>query len=147
MKVKNILLVDDDDEDREFFTSVICQIDPSIIVSTACSKEELFSQLETLRPDVLFIDSFLDYESGISGVTEIRNRLDLSDLPIIMYSGSADTRNIQNAFIAGISLYVVKPQSLHEMKTVLNGVLSIEWAERKPGTREYYIDGVLKSCE
>lgn len=147
MKVKNILLVDDDGEDREFFTNVICQIDPEINVSTAASKQELFSELEKLPPDLLFIDSFLNYESGISGITEIRSRPDFKQLPIIMYSGSADTRNMKQAFQAGASLYVVKPQSIQEMKCVLQGVLTIDWDQRETTLHEYYIDGILKACD
>lgn len=147
MKVKTILLVDDDSEDREFFISMIGQIDPTINVTIACSKIELFSLLRTVKPDLLFMDSYLDYESGILGITEIRVLPDLAELPIIMYTGSSDSKNIQNAFLAGASLYIVKPQSLQEMKTVLQQVLSIEWKERKSATKEYYIDGVLKNCE
>lgn len=147
MKVKNILLVDDDDDDRDFFISVIGQIDPSIKVTTACSKQDLFTALREVQPDLLFLDSFLDYESSISGVTEIRNQSELAALPIIMYSGSADTRNMKEAFLAGASLYVVKPQSIQEMKTVLQQVLCIQWEEREPSIKEYYIDGILKACE
>lgn len=147
MNVKNILLVDDDAEDREFFISVVCQIDPAIKVATASGKEELFSELQKQQPDLLFIDSFLNYESGISGITEIRNQSELVNLPIVMYSGSADTRNMKQAFAAGASLYVVKPQSLQEMKCVLQEVLHIDWNQRGTGIKEYYIDGVIKPCE
>ena len=63
MQVKQILIVDDDAEDSEFFTIAVSQVDPTIQVAVTNSKEGLFHQLRRGSPCILFIDSFIHYES------------------------------------------------------------------------------------
>lgn len=139
MLPKNILIVDDDVEDCEFFILVMKQIDPQITVSTVSSNEELFLHLEQDIPDILFVDSFIQHESGLASIQEIRKRGQFLKLPIIMYTGSDDLQNVSNAFSVGASSYIVKPPILKEVKAVLESTLQQDWKIETP--KQYYLDG------
>lgn len=139
MQIKNILIVDDDPEDSDFFKTVVNQINQGIKVITASSKKELFLSLEQNTPDLLFIDSFIQFDSGLASIPEIRGANNFQHLPIIMYTGSADLKNINAAFAVGASAYIVKPHSLAEIKSVVQKVLEQDWT--KPIQRQYYVDG------
>lgn len=140
MKIKNILLVDDDVEDSEFFTSVVQQIDPAIIVMIASSKEELFQHLQKDKPHIIFMDSFLQNESGQQSIQEIRAHPDFTQLPIIMYTGASDADSITSAFKIGASFYIVKPHSLAEIKKVLQIILHEDWDVSNSPQKQYYMN-------
>lgn len=139
MQPKNILIVDDDMEDCEFFTFVVKQINPEITVSTVSSNEELFLHLEQKLPDLLFVDSFIQHESGLASIEKLRKSDRFLNLPIIMYTGSDDLQNVSNAFSAGASSYIVKPPILKEIKAVLENTLHQNWEKSTP--KQYYLDG------
>jgi len=139
MLPKNILLVDDDPDDCEFFTIVAEQIHPEINVSTVSSNDALFLHLEQQTPDILFIDAFIQHESGLASIAKIRKENRFKLLPVVMYTGSADLQNVANAFVAGASGYIVKPHTLAEVKSVLQTTLQRDWEH--PAPKQYYLDG------
>jgi CheY-like chemotaxis protein len=139
METKNILIVDDDPEDCEFFIMAVEQIHPEIKVSAVNSNVELFLHLEQHTPDYLFIDAFIQHESGLTSIQKIRKENRFQQIPVIMYTGSSDLKNVANAFAAGASAYIVKPNSLAEIKTVLQTVFQQDW--EKPMLKQYYLNG------
>ncbi len=145
MQPKNILIVDDDLEDCEFFTLVVKQIHPDIIVSIVSSTEELFLHLEQQTPDFLFVDAFIQHQSGLASIQKIRNNNKFNHVPIVMYTGSDDLQNVTNAFAAGASSYIVKPHTLSEIKSVLEMILHQDW--EKPRPKQYYLDGKFHTIE
>lgn len=142
MQVKNILIVDDDNEDSEFFTTVVQQINPGIEVQVATSKKGLFEKLEQQVPDLLFIDSFLQKDSGHSSIKEMKEDPRFRTLPVVMYTGAADMKNIKLAFEAGASVYIVKPHTLSEIKSVLQTVLQKPWDDPHL-PKQYYLNNTF----
>ncbi len=140
MLIKNILLVDDDAEDSEFFTTVVQQMSREIKVTVASKKEELFEYLHQDKPDIVFIDSFLQNESGHQSIQQIRANPGFAQLPVIMYTGATDTKSITSAFEMGASSYIVKPHSLAEIKKVLQILLHIDWDVNSSPQKQYYVN-------
>ncbi len=140
MLIKNILLVDDDAEDSEFFTTVVQQMSREIKVTVASNKEELFEYLQQDKPDIIFIDSFLQNESGHQSIREIRANPDFAKLPVIMYTGASDAESITSAFEMGASSYIVKPHSLAEIKKVLQIILHKDWDVNSLPQKQYYMN-------
>lgn len=147
MSIKNILIVDDDAEDSEFFTTVVQQIAPAIRVVVASNNEELFKYLQQDRPEIVFIDSFLQNEPGHQSIHEIRANPGFAQLPIIMYTGAADAKSIALAFEMGASSYVVKPHSLAEMKRVLQIILHKDWDVNSSPQKQYYMNQEFHNLE
>jgi len=140
MAIKNILLVDDDAEDSEFFATVVQRMDPAIRVTVASNKEELFQHLQQDKPGIVFIDSFLQNESGHQSIQEIRANPAFAELPIIMYTGASDAESITSAFERGASGYIVKPHSLAEIKKVLQIILHKDWDVNSSPQKQYYMN-------
>ncbi len=122
MLIKNILLVDDDAEDSEFFTTVVQQMSREIKVTVASKKEELFEYLQQDKPDIVFIDSFLQNESGHQSIREIRANPGFAKLPVIMYKGA-------------------------EIKKVLQILLHIDWDVNSSPQKQYYVNQQFHNLE
>lgn len=137
--IKQILIVDDDKEDSEFFSMVVNEIGSQIKVAIAESRKELFSALEAAVPDLLFIDSFIQHESGVESISEIRKDVQFKELPIIMYTGASSMENIRKAFQCGASSYVVKPHSIEEIRKVLKQLLNKNWHQHGDRPKQYYL--------
>lgn len=147
MNIKRILVVDDDPEDSEFFITVVHQIDPSIKVAEALTKEEMFRQLNQDIPDLIFIDSFLQQDSGLEIIKSLSSNPSFTGLPVIMYTGSSDHKNIRAAFAAGASSYIIKPHSPAEIKAVLQKLFDMNWNAGNAVVKQYYSDQQFQSFE
>ena len=146
MQVHKILIVDDDSDDSEFFTEVIHEINPSIEVKITDSKHGLFNELSRETPDLIFIDSLIQNESGIDGIKELKSDINLSGIPVIMYTGSSDTRNIATAMKAGAVAYITKPDTMDGIRQVLNKVLHRDWV-KQPKPQQVFINGAFRDYE
>ena len=87
----NILLADDDIDDRFFFEKALKEI--PIVTSLFIVKdgEELMDYLEvnaTHLPDVLFLDLSMPRKSGFECLTEIKENTAMIKMPVIMFSTS-----------------------------------------------------------
>jgi DNA-binding response OmpR family regulator len=147
MLIKNILLVDDDAEDSEFFSTVVQQMSREIRVTVASKKEELFQHLQQDKPEIVFIDSFLQNESGLQSIQEIRATPGFAQLPVIMYTGASDAKSISSAFEMGASSYIVKPHSLAEIKKVLQIILHKDWDVNSSPQKQYYMNQQFHNIE
>jgi CheY-like chemotaxis protein len=83
-----ILFVDDD---RDFLAAQEAYFGSrGHAVHTAESGEEALQLLETLTPDIIFLDLMMErYDSGFRLAYELRKREPLVDTPIVMLSGVA----------------------------------------------------------
>ncbi|HEY0731820.1 MAG TPA: response regulator [Chitinophagaceae bacterium] len=146
MQVHKILIVDDDSDDSEFFTEVIHEINPGIEVKITDSKEGLFKELSRETPDLIFIDSLIQNESGIDGIKQLKADVKLSHIPVIMYTGSSDERNIATAMKEGAAAYITKPDTMDGIRQVLNKVLLRDW-ESDPKPQQLFINGSFRDYE
>jgi CheY-like chemotaxis protein len=137
--IRHIMLADDDMEDRELFALVVAEIDPSIRVSLVGSKTELLHHLEETVPDLLFLDSFLQHESGLTSIGEIRKLPAQTNLPIVMYTGSSRKEDIHTAFAHGASAYVVKPGTMKQIRAVVTHLMQQNWSEPLGVKQQYYL--------
>ena len=142
MTVQNIVLVDDDQEDGEFFMEAIGQIDRSIDVYVAESEADLLDSIRRRIPDMLFIDSFLQDQRGSDVVGRIKQMPEFASLVVVMYTGAMDGAATKRAFDAGAHCYIVKPPTHKEVKqvlgTVINAARSGDLSQLK---HQYYSDG------
>jgi DNA-binding NtrC family response regulator len=147
MQVNKILIVDDDAEDSEFFTEVLSNINPEISVCVASTRDQLFECLEAAVPDLVFMDSFIQHESGLDSMRQIKGNEKLVSIPVIMYTGSSDWNHISSAFHAGASAYIVKPDTLNGIRDVLQEVLKQDWNDPGSSRKQYFINGKGKTFE
>ena len=126
--VLNVLLADDDLDDRFFFDKILKEIPISTSLKTVNNGEQLMNYLnENLHklPDVLFLDLSMPRKTGFECLSEIKENIDLRHLPVIMFTTSftrgADLeQNLKNTLLKmGARDYIRKPNEYEELKNII----------------------------
>ena len=146
----NILLADDDLDDRIFFDKAIKEIPVNTTLSTVNNGEELMEYLTknvNMLPDVLFLDLSMPRKTGFECLAEIKENERLKALPVIMFTTSF-TRGIDLEENLKITLsrmgsrdYIRKPGDFEEYKSVIHQALIKVMEKLNPG--QYMPEGSL----
>ncbi|AIZ41248.1 response regulator [Cellulophaga baltica] len=126
----NIALADDDEDDRLLFKDAIEEIKIKTKLSLFTNGKELMDYLvlpNVILPEVIFLDLNMPIKNGMQCLKEIRENPKLSDLSVAIYSTSSSERDIEDTFINGANVYINKPNSFGELKTVIEKVLQLNW--------------------
>jgi CheY-like chemotaxis protein len=122
-----VLNVDDDQEDREFFCDALREIDPSITCLIAGSGMEALSLLQKVKPlpDYIFLDINMPMMDGKQCLKALKSLAELESIPVIMYSTSTDTREIQECYKLGAEDFLIKPHSFEKLVNDLNSIFAL----------------------
>jgi CheY-like chemotaxis protein len=132
----NILLADDDEDDRLFFKEAFAEIKIKTNVQTVNDGVELMNYLQNkdnILPHILFLDLNMPLKSGLECLKEIRETKSLKDLSVAIYSTSGSEEDIEKTFIKGANVYIKKPNDFSTLKRVLSEVVSINWQYHTSG--------------
>ena len=132
----NIVLADDDEDDRLFFTDAFNELKINTKVATYNDGVELMDYLnidDCILPDILFLDLNMPRKSGKECLEEIRNNNKFDDVAIAIYSTSSSEDDIENTFISGANIYIKKPNDFSLLKKVLSEVVTINWQYHTSG--------------
>ena len=135
----NIILADDDRDDRLFFTDAFDELGMNTKVNTYNDGVELMDFLnseDAIMPNVLFLDLNMPKKSGIECLNEIKANSKMSEIAIAIYSTSASEEDIEETFVLGANIYIKKPSDFKALKKVLAEVVSINW--------QYHTNGLNK---
>lgn len=133
----NVILADDDPDDRELFEEAITELNSEIYFYAKEDGIELMNHLnddENQVPDVLFLDMNMPRKNGKKCLEEIRNNPKYKQLSVIIYSTSSNPRDIMEAYNMGANLYIHKPNSYTELLAILKIIFSLNWEEYRPKT-------------
>lgn len=134
-----IILADDDEDDRLFFTDAFDELGMNTKVTTFNDGVELMDYLNqenAVLPNVLFLDLNMPIKNGIECLTEIKANSKMQEVAIAIYSTSASEEDIEETFVLGANIYIKKPSSFKDLKKVLSEVVSINW--------QYHTNGLNK---
>jgi len=135
----HLILADDDEDDRLFFTDAFSELRINTRVNTFNDGVELMNYLNkegSLMPNVLFLDLNMPKKTGIECLIEIKNNEKMSGIAIVIYSTSASEEDIEKTFVLGANIYIKKPDSFKKLKKILSEVVSINW--------QYHTNGLNK---
>ena len=125
--VLNILLADDDADDRLFFKEAMEEINLDTMVSFVNDGSQLMyflNQPEIHLPHFLFLDINMPIKNGMECLKEIRRNDRFRNMMIVIYSTSGSENDIQEALLNGANVYLKKPNNFAELKSSLAKVLS-----------------------
>src|SRR5690242_19258303 len=98
-KSTHILFSDDDTDDALLFTQAADLMTSSILLSFAEDGEQLMRYLsKEMLPDMIFLDLNMPVKNGLECLREIRSDKKLDWLPIIVYTTSANPKDIDACF-------------------------------------------------
>jgi CheY-like chemotaxis protein len=131
-----VVLADDDEDDRLFFTEAFEELKIQTKVDTYKDGVELMNALnhsESVLPNILFLDLNMPKKSGMECLLEIKSNGRFKDIAIAIYSTSASEEDIENTFVNGANIYIKKPSDFNNLKNVLSDVVTINWQYHTSG--------------
>ncbi len=123
----NVLIADDDDDDYLILSIAIAETSFTVMLKRAENGEILMKLLNEDIPDILFLDLLMPCQDGKKCLKEIRANKKYDTLPIIVYSSLNDLETTEYCYREGSNLYVIKPNSIGDLKSILERILSIDW--------------------
>ena len=124
----HIILADDDEDDRLFFTDAFEELKINTKVRTYYLNSE-----DALLPEILFLDLNMPKKNGIECLDEIKNNPKLSNIAVAIYSTSSSEEHIEETFVKGANIYIKKPSDFGALKKVLSDVVTINWQYQTSG--------------
>ena len=122
----NVFLADDDSDDRTFFSDALREIPIQTTISEFNNGVDLMASLlsnNAEKPDVIFLDLKMPMMDGFECLADIRDLEKYADTPVIIYSTSYHPKEITRLNEMGASLYLQKPSSYNQLKTLLHKCL------------------------
>lgn len=138
--INHVVLADDDQDHGFLFQLVLHQVDPGKRLTIIRDGEELMLFLSQEVPDLLFLDLNMPCKHGLECLKEIREQLQLHDLPIVVYSSSTYMTDIQRSYIHKADLYIVKPFNSFHLKNALESILTTDWRKKFSQQKHYFIN-------
>lgn len=125
MKKITILLVDDMEEYKKHFLSVLKHENDFQIVGTASSGKEAVSLAKELKPDIILMDIQMEHDkAGIYATKEILKAL--SDTKIIILTIHGDEENIIEGYEAGICDFLLKTSESYEIISAIRDAMDLK---------------------
>ena len=126
MKEKNSILVVDDDQDcRDFATAVLS---PCYQVRTVCSVDQCLEQIQQEKPDLIMLDVMMTgLSDGLDLAKSIREKPETSDIPLIMLTGVNEVYDyrtqVETSFFPH-DRWLDKPVKPDVLLNAINGLLA-----------------------
>ncbi|WP_290846660.1 response regulator [Flavobacterium sp.] len=126
----NVMLADDDADDRMFFQEALEST--SIKHNLTLFKDgfelmDYFLDQESELPHILFLDLNMPGKSGVQCLDELRAIPRLRDMSIAIYSTSGADRDIEDTLAKGANVYIQKPSNFDKLRKVISHVLKTNW--------------------
>ena len=124
-KCIRFLLADDDADDVSIFKEVLQEVSPSANFMAAADGQEALEILkhqQTNFPDIIFLALTMPRMSGKECLTALKSDAQLQRIPVIMYTTSSQSKDIEETMQKGALCFITKPSSVNELKTILSSI-------------------------
>jgi two-component system KDP operon response regulator KdpE len=135
---RKILVIDDDPEILEFLDLLITRAGARAV--TASTAAEGLRQFYAFRPDLVILDLMMPHMSGWDVCGRIR---ELSDVPVMMLTALADTRDIARGLESGADDYLTKPFASQVLLARMRALLRRSMLAESLSPSHTYDDGHL----
>lgn len=121
----DVIIADDDEDDIALFQEAIANITDRIKVTKVADGMQLMQKLKSsYLPDLIFLDLNMPRLNGFECLSEISSISDLKDIPIIIYSTSANHDQIEKTYNQGATFYLQKPSTFIDIKILLQKIFT-----------------------
>jgi PleD family two-component response regulator len=142
-KPLNIILADDDEDDRELFMEAMQEIAPQVKVTLCEDGNKLMNYLfnkNTPLPDLIFLDLNMPLKNGNQCLKDIRSNEAMKGIPVIIYSTSQNQDHIDKTFLSGANFYFPKANSFSDTKAIMERIMNFSWtAFMKPQKNNFVL--------
>jgi DNA-binding NtrC family response regulator len=120
---REILLIDDDADELEVFTSALHSFDVTIVCTLAKNLDEALDFLKYSSPAYIFIDFNMPNQNGLECLSEIKKISKLEQSRIILYSNYISEEINKQAIALGAYNCIKKPNMIHVLAKNLKEIL------------------------
>jgi CheY-like chemotaxis protein len=120
--IQHLMLIDDDEDDREIFSSIIEDGWPAISLSVATNGKDALHKLQNspIAPDLIFLDLNMPLMNGEQFMQAIKVDERLQQIPIVILSTSSDKKTVTDMKQLGAGHFITKPDRFSAWETMLN---------------------------
>jgi CheY-like chemotaxis protein len=129
-----VLIVDDDEDDRDLFCIAVHEIEPRTHCIMARNGEEALQGLrleEYPKPHIIFLDLNMPRINGFQCLRELKKDRELQDIPVVIYTTSKVEEDRQEIKNFGAVHYISKPSSFTELCSIISNVFEKEMIRAK----------------
>lgn len=121
-----LFLVDDDIDDQEIFKSALAKVDEDLALLTATNGYDALQVLSSVTklPDYIFVDLNMPRMGGLQFLKEIKQSHTLKNIPVIIYTTSANPNDIAKTRELGAENFITKPSRFSDLCQLLQSLLS-----------------------
>ncbi len=130
MKRLNLLLADDDEDDRMLFEEAFFEVAHECSIILLKEGRELLEYLyhpQFVKPDIIFLDLNMPIINGYKCLEEIRSDSRLDDIFIVMNTTTASQKEINRVYEQGANLFLIKPNSYNDLKRSIEAILGLDF--------------------
>jgi DNA-binding response OmpR family regulator len=132
-KRPTIMLIDDDADDRALFLDAMNEVDCDMKCITAEDGEVALKMLrdESVAPDFIFLDLNMPRINGKQCLAEIMRIDHLRKVPVIMYSTTRRSEDVEETKKLGAVHFLTKPILFREICAAIRNVIDTNWTSRQ----------------
>ncbi|MEO6038198.1 MAG: response regulator [Saprospiraceae bacterium] len=126
MLYRNILLIDDDEDDQEIFLSAIEHVSEKVNCIVISDATEALQKLidREIFPDVIFLDLNMPIMNGQQFLTAIKKSPVVNHIPVIIFSTASNARTIALTKELGATGFITKPGTFGELIRILSPLIA-----------------------
>lgn len=124
----NILLADDDADDRLLFEEALMEVSEDARITTARNGEQLMGILNKTTPPpphLIFLDLNMPLKNGFECLEELKASKKYRSIPVVIFSTSCQKEAIDSVYNKGADYYICKPDNFQKLKKLIHAVFSI----------------------
>lgn len=140
---RNVVLVEDDADDIEFFQEAIEKIPFNVELRIFRNGQEFVDGMladKTNVPDLVFLDLNMPIKNGIQALKELRQIPEFKNIPIVaIYSTSISEKDHAETFLLGADAFISKPTDYGDLNSMILKIFEIDWKTRKTDKKNFII--------
>ena len=128
--VKTLMIVDDDSDDRDFFSRALNKIDSSAECLFAVNGEDALKILRNgikQLPDFIFLDLNMPRMDGKTCLCELKKDEKLKEIPVIVFSTSSRQKDIEETHDLGAAYFLTKQPDFKKLQLEIVFVINQNW--------------------
>jgi len=122
---RRVLVADDVPANRAVVVALLESL--GFAVDEAADGEELLTQAQALRPDLVIADIVMPRLDGVQATQQIRRTPSLEALPIVLVSATVSRSDTARYLAAGANAFLPKPIDVGQLLQQVGGLLKLSW--------------------
>ncbi|MEJ0105181.1 MAG: response regulator [Bacteroidota bacterium] len=125
MLFRNILLIDDDEDDQEIFLTALENIRLPVNCTVSDNARDALDKLVAgeISPELIILDLNMPVMNGQQFLMEVKKEKNLKNIPVIVLSTSSHELTIALTKELGASQFISKPERFEDLISQLRKIL------------------------